>query len=175
VIQGRGGDDRLHGSSGRDALRGGAGADRLQGGTNTDGLVCNSGADTVDGPTAGEVMGRDCETLQYALGPYGEDTLRVPVNPRGRTFTMSCPVLEIRDGELSPCHGTLTLRETGGKRRVLGSGRIADAGERRAFGVRLTLTAAGRQALARERRTIATVRIAGTNVPTRAWTIRVGR
>jgi hemolysin type calcium-binding protein len=179
VLQARGGDDRLEGGSGRDVLRAGNGRDALAGGSGRDSLVCGSGADLVSGPAAGEVLGRDCESLRYTLGSTREDSLLVPVNPtrsRGTVrFAMSCPTFEILDGELASCRGRLTLRETAGAHRLLGSGRIADRGRHRQFAVTLRLTAAGRRALSRRPHTIATVRISGHHVPKRAWTIRFGR
>jgi hypothetical protein len=175
VLQARGGDDEVRGDSGRDFLRGGAGRDTLRGGGARDSLVCNSGDDLVATPRAGEVLARDCEVLRYAFGSTHEDSLMVPVNPRGSRFTMSCPVYEALDGELASCRGTLTLRETGGAHRLLGTGRIADKGKRSRFPVRLHLSAAGRHALRTRPHTTATVRIAGEHLPKRAWTIRFGR
>jgi hypothetical protein len=178
VIWGRGGADRLEGGTGRDFLRGGAGSDTLTGGGFRDSLVCGSGDDLVHEPAAGEVLGPECESLEYPLGHRGRDYLLVPVYPRllrgGVRFRLVCPMVEALDGH-AVCDGGLTLRETNGARRLLGSGRRIDPDDSPRFGVTLHLTAAGRHALVTRPHTIATVRISGHHLPKRAWTIRFGR
>jgi Ca2+-binding RTX toxin-like protein len=176
VLLGRDRADILDGGSGQDRLRGAAGDDRLASGRGRDTVTCGSGRDLVDRPAAGEAMGRDCESLRFTLGADGEDSLTVPAHPRTRrggrvTFRMSCPALEAFDGEPSACRGTLTVRQAAGPKRLLGSGRIADAGEHDVFAVPLRLTRAGRRVLTR-RGAVVTVRIRGHNLPRRAWTIR---
>jgi Ca2+-binding RTX toxin-like protein len=83
VVEGRGGDDRIDGSSGADVLSGGSGgdeisgnggADTLRGGPGDDGidledgrpgsLRCGRGDDLVNYPPASDLIPAECETVQ---------------------------------------------------------------------------------------------------------------
>ena len=112
----------------------------------------------------------------WALGPFGEDSLSFSPHPTRTsraeaTFRLACPTLEELDGEPSSCRGTVTLREAGGARRLLGRGRVPDAGTRDTFAVRVALTPLGRRRASRPRGVAATAAIQGRNLPHVRWTI----
>lgn len=67
VLEGGGGDDRLHGLSGNDLLLGGGGKDELHGGDGDDVLVGGADNDILDG-------GRGSDTYRYELGD-GQDVI----------------------------------------------------------------------------------------------------
>jgi hypothetical protein len=168
--------DRVVGGAGADRLDGGDGPDALLPGRGADRLACGAARDLVHAPQGGELLGRGCEQVLYSFGAFDEDSLGFSPHPRRTraadvTFRLACPDLEELDGEPASCRGTVTLREAGGARRVLGRGPIADAGRRDTFPVRIALTATGRRRVARG--VVATASIRGRNLPSVRWTVRL--
>jgi hypothetical protein len=168
--------DRLDGGDGGDRLDGGDGPDSLTPGPGTDRVECRRGRDVVHDPQGGELLGRACEQIRYDFGAFDENSLAFSphptrTSPADVTFRLACPDFEELDGEPASCRGTVTLREARGARRVLGRGRIADAGRRDTFDVRIGLTKTGRRRAARPGGVATTVSIRGRNLPAVRWTI----
>jgi hypothetical protein len=170
--------DRLSGGRGADRLDGGDGPDSLAPGPGRDRVACGRGRDLVHDPQGGELLSRACEEVHWTFGSTGEDSLGFAPHPRRTTrtavtFRLACPTFEELDGEPASCRGTVTLREARGAHRVLGRGRIADAGRRDTFDVRIALTRTGRRLAARAGGVVTTISIRGRNLPSVRWTIRL--
>ena len=168
--------DRLEGGPGRDELSGGRGPDVVLGGGGVDSLECGGGRDLVWDPRGGEILPSSCETMSFSFGVDDENTLTLAPHPRrstssSATFVLSCPDFEDRDGELSECRGTLTLREATGRRRLLGRARFADAARRESFGVRVSLTELGRRRARRTTGVVSTASLRGRNLPRGSWSL----
>jgi hypothetical protein len=165
-------DDVLFGGAGADTLRGGSGADILGGERGTDLVSCGRGIDLVHEPKRGEWLETGCETIRYAFGVAREDSLLFSPHPYAPTrFSIGCPQREALDGEPSRCDGTLTLREAGSARRLIGRGRLVGRFGREAPPVRVALTALGRRLAGRRAGVDVTATIAGRGLPTRSWSI----
>lgn len=183
-LSGRGGrgrygiGDRLDGGAGADRLSGGDGPDDLTGGSGIDVLRCGPHVDAVRSPRAGELLRPDCEFVSFSFGTGDENSLAFAPYPRSAertsvTFRMGCPVFETHDGEPAACDGRLTLREAGGRRRLLGRGRFFDRGTRDSFDVRVALTDLGRRRARSGRGVQTTASIRGRSLPSVSWSLRL--
>ncbi len=172
--------DRLSGGGDNDFLYGESGPDNLRGGSGYDELSCGPGPDVVRAARPGEFLSKSCERLSYSFGPGGANDLSFRPNPTSIrrdfvSFALSCPRFESRDGELTACSGTLQLREPGGRRRLLATGRVADAGNRATFSVRARLSALAKRKLRRGKDFATTASIRGQKLPSVAWSIKLRR
>ena len=157
-------DNDIAAGAGDDILRGGLGADRLLGGRGVDSVFCGGGADVAFVDVRRDFVQRDCEQVtyqrpgvRYAARPY----------PRGLTFRLGCPILT------ASCSGRLTLRETRGRTRLIGTGKISKRS--RAKAVKVKLTRAGRKLAGRRGGVLAIVTLKGKRLPSIGWTIRFRR
>jgi RTX calcium-binding nonapeptide repeat (4 copies) len=192
-LRGRGGDDALDGRGGADELWGGRGDDRLLGGRDGDVLAGGSGIDdlscavgddvlkVVEGRKVHELVPSSCERLEFSWGEPGSVWLRShPTKMRSWWLRLraACPI--VFDDAYVGCRGTIILRETGGRHRLLARGRFRRGDDGADFAVPLALTSLGyRWATGRLRGTSATVvlRIIAQDTPRRPfrWRIRAAR
>jgi RTX calcium-binding nonapeptide repeat (4 copies) len=176
IISGGRGADRLVGDDGWNDIRGRDGRDTLIGGGDTDFLfngggstACGDGVDYVVDPGLGEFLEPDCENLYTGSEP--SYPAYPPVRRRGLRYLVQCPRGDEEHLHVL-CSGSLTLRESGGARRVLAAGRSpVGRWERRSY--RVPLTAAGRRRAATGRAVRATsvLRIDGELIM--RWRIRL--
>ena len=189
---GNGGNDVLRGLRGQNSLHGGGGRDRLLGDNETDFLApgpgldsvsCGGSDDTVSSPAGGELLGRECEQIDFAppRGSTAWNTFTLEPYPTSvsrkfATFGIDCPQFDPgEEFEIKPCAGTVTLRKTHGRHVLLGRARKTDNGP---HFVRVKLTAAGRRLVHRKGGVVTTVsrrgaKSAGNPLPRVAWTIRL--
>lgn len=179
VLLGQYGDDYLDGGSGDDVFYGGNRKDEIDlSGGGADRVDCGSGTDTVARPHADDLIHADCQVaaFRYTATPSLPWTARaypaVTDGHRRLRFAIDCPRPATRHG------GTLRLRELGGSKRVLASGRITQAAERRCrshdlkwVSVEAPLTALGRRLAARSSGIKSTVGLRGSGLPPVHWSI----
>jgi hypothetical protein len=197
MLIGGGRNDRLFGGKGADELQGDWGADRFYGGAGNDAHIdgqargdwhsCGPGSgDHVDEPALSDLLGPDCESASMHVrhvflygDPYPEW--------RGAgflTFTVGCPTVLGEDDSFSVAtSGTITIRESSERRRLLGSGTISDVAGRRCEAqpepllVAVDLTPLGRRLVARDRgaRVVVSlgVSLRGHGARRAAWSIRL--
>ena len=176
VLGGRG-DDMLSGNSRDNSLDGRGGRDRLSGLAGNDSfwngsgpIECGAGsADTVYDPTGSDFLEPDCEWIQFDEGVE----LPAAGSVRGERFSYRprCPGGE--DGvPLETCSGTLVLRETKGRHRLLARKSFP---ERRWRDRRIVapLTAAGRRLSSRRGGVRATVTVLGREWRGVRWSLRL--
>jgi hypothetical protein len=171
-ITGDGYANELLGASGADVLRAGAGDDLLRGDIGSDSLFCGAGTDLAWAETRRDFLAPDCEraavispAFTYTVRPY-------PVSARHGLvrFRLGCPKYHAR-AKRGACAGVLTLRETRGRTRLLGFGRISS--RKSAKPVAVKLTAVGRRLARKRSGVLAVVTLKGKRLPTLGWTIRL--
>jgi hypothetical protein len=172
------GNEELVGGAGDDQLDGGDGADTLDGGAGRDRFTCGAGRDIVLAPETGEFLTAACESLRVQgtppRGSFGVMVFPpVPHAVAGGTVRhfLACPRVEALDDAVVRCRGKLTLREAGGRRRLLGRAPFADRRHRPRFRVDVALTRLGRRLARAGVDVTATAR--GPRVPTAAWSYRL--
>jgi len=180
VLIGRRGGDELFGGRSRDRLEGGPGGDVLRPGRALDSLSCGLGRDSVDRPTAGEVIGR-CESVFYdhLFGGGELEFIEFPPHPvhtsrRAITFRIPCPEFDEDDGEFRQCAGKLTVRKAFGRHSLLGRTHVLET-RRDAADIRVPLTRRARALIRRPQGVLATASLRGGNLPAVDWTIRLRR
>lgn len=180
TIDGAGGADDLSGDAGKDRLDGGPGADSLDTEDDqADSLRCGAGASDGARPDRRDVLEPDCE---FVIAEEREEDLFDPrmrayprrVTSRYAVFTVGCGA----PGGLSRVDATISLRETGGARRVLGRGGPPSqrCGGRRKVtrvSVRVKLSPLGRRLVARRRGLVAAVLPSGFGIVPLGWSIRL--
>lgn len=154
-LDGRGGADTLIGGRGRDELIGRRGRDRLLGGRHLDelnagpgidGLFCGSGDDFVRSGRLRfrEIVPASCEHLVTIWSPDRSLTLR-PHPIRTRRWWLSlrthCPF--VREFAYVGCRGTISVRESRGRDRLLALGRFSHGADGASFAAPLALTSLG--------------------------------
>ena len=159
-------DNDIDGGAGADVLRGGLGADGLLGGPGVDSLFCGGGRDTAFADRRADYVAPDCEWVTFQ-SPRLKYTGRA--YPHGLRFRIGCPHFAQRHDD--PCSGRLSLRESRGKRRLLGDGNISPRTSRKP--VRVKLRRLGRKLAARRKGVRAEVKLFGTHFPQIGWTIRL--
>ena len=190
------GRDTATGGAGMDYLDGGRGADRLRGGGDADVLIwgdahCGAGEDLVT-PSANDYVAPDCEAARFLFASRVADFRVTDLDPNPRrgsatlVFRVRCPYIET-DGYPSPLPLRGTVRLTTRSGVLVGMGRVSRSARSCGSGgalegsldlpvasIRVALTGAGRQLLARGR-ALVTVRFSGRNVPPVPWRIRLAR
>lgn len=166
--------NELLGGSGNDLLRGGAGDDTLRGQDGFDDAFCGLGTDLVWAEQRRDYVASDCEKVfvpgaawTFSARPYPTSTSRTAV-----TYRLGCPRYE-SPTRRGPCSGKLTLRETRGRTRLLGSGAISKRSGQRTRPVRVRLTSAGRRLAGTRSGVLAIVTLKGRRLPSIGWTIRL--
>jgi hypothetical protein len=180
VIEGRGGDDRIEGSSGPDVLSGGAGgdvidglggADTLSGGPGDDGidleeakqrsLRCGPGDDLVNYPPRRQLIPPECETVQDAgLFFLVRTRLGRRAGPAVRTVEISGLTGLLRE-EL-PCRVGARLSRPGHSSAELGRGGVRlPPRPRDQATLRVRLTDAGRRVFGSRRPVPVLLRLEG--------------
>jgi Ca2+-binding RTX toxin-like protein len=184
VLIGRGGYDNLRGGRGRDRLRAGPGSDRLFGGAGIDSLSCGGGTDLIEAEQlrVREVVSRHCERLVFESGSRATAFVLSPHLRRTQPWWLSlrteCPT---PDEGYYGCRGTVTVRESGGRHRLLGLGSFShDAADGASFFAPIALTTLGWRWQAgglRARLITVSLRVIAEATPRRAfrWTIRSRR
>jgi Ca2+-binding RTX toxin-like protein len=180
VLSALDGDDSLRGGAGGDRIVGAGGSDLIVGATGIDSYSCGAGADTLVDPEPGEPLESRCDEVSW-VAAFGDDgaLFRFAPHPAARSrralsFRIGCPEYEARDGEFSPCSGSLKLREASGKRRLLGQGRFSvPVFSHPPKGVRVVLTRLGRRLARRRSGVLTTASLGGEHLPRVDWTIRV--
>jgi hypothetical protein len=153
--------DSLEGGGGADSLDGGAGLDLLDGNEGLDRIACGSGFDRVTNPEPGELLNRLCELgdATFGINGSGQFTFRpTPLRTRPRTvvFVHGCPIPDV-DGEFVPCTMKVRIRETTGRRRLLGRGRYTIKSPELDERPPVRLTKVGRRLTRRKAGVLATV------------------
>jgi hypothetical protein len=146
VLVGRHGWDQLYGGGGEDQLSGGRGADGLYGGAGIDALTCGGGDDRAFDPRVREVVPRSCESLWFLWddGSRGWYSRRYPTATQTWWLSLSTSCPAIWDDETVSCRGTVAMRETRGRHRLLARGQFSHAASGSFnFDVSLALTATG--------------------------------
>jgi hypothetical protein len=151
------GDDQLHGGPGKNAIDGGAGRDSVLQDTvtptNGQSVACGDGPDTVASPSGRDLVGQDCETVNFDEFPIVRQRLPLrrltglvaKVRDFG-CFDTGRPSVELRVARHwrrkgQPRRGTLIGRRAGSKRACRGkpvlSVRLSSRGRRliRRFGL----------------------------------------
>jgi hypothetical protein len=180
VLVGHRGWDTLYGGRGEDQLSGGRDRDSLYGGAGIDALTCGGGDDEAVNPRPREVVPRSCESVGFSWDD-GTRGWQARGHPRAtQTWWLSlstyCP--GIWDDEIVSCHGTVAMRETRGRHRLLARGQFSHAATGSiSFNVSLALTATGYRwwsgLLGRTSATIS-ARVTAEHTPKRPfeWSIR---
>ena len=180
LLAGRGGSDELDAGDGRDRLPAGRGNDALYGGAGNDALACGRGRDVAHDPQAREVVPRSCEIVLFWWDNdqrnWGADSYPRRARTWWLRLSTSCP--NIWDDAVVGCRGTVAVRETRGRHRLLARGSFST--EPWTFDetkVALALTTTGyRWATGLRDQAAATVsvRASAVHTPTRPfkWTIR---
>jgi Ca2+-binding RTX toxin-like protein len=179
VVRGAAGSDQLSGGRGADRMSGGRGADSIRGGPGLDVLSCGAGNDEldVDGRRAREVVPRSCEQVLFTL--QGDPWLSVSSRPRRIRAGLlglrtACPYAD-PDAYVG-CHGTVMMRETRGRHRLLAKGRFSRKADGANFTIALAVTSTGaRWASGRLGRGSATIamRERAESTPRRPFTWRI--
>jgi hypothetical protein len=189
-VFGGAGADQLSGTNGPNLLAGGPGHDRLVGRGGDDGfggaafggiwlstpiegtaagdaISCGSGVDSIWRPERGEYIEPRCEALTL---PSGNANAYPALHGRSLTEKTVCPIPEeSRD----TCSGTVTIRDTARRHRLLAAGAIPRTGGETGILAHLRLTTTGRRLAARRQGVLATIRIRGHNLPRASWKIRL--
>ena len=181
IVIGGGSADELWGGRGDDRLRADGGRDSLAGGAGIDALSCGIGSDLViaKAPRAHEIVRDSCEELSIRWDHGARSQWLRPHLARPRPWWLrlraACPV--IWDDAYVECRGTLSVRESDDRHRLLAIGHFRHGADGATFAVPLALTRLGwRWRAGRLGKTPATVtlRMIAEHTPRRPfeWLIR---
>jgi Ca2+-binding RTX toxin-like protein len=162
----------LVGGGGADLLRGGAGNDLLRGDAGNDSVFCGTGIDLARVGGRRDFVAPDCERLEIANARFAFAARPYPAAAGAGAvrFRIGCPVYAAAASR-GPCSGSLVLRETRGRARLLGTGKVTR--RRSAKPVFVKLTAAGRRLARAKSGVLAVVTLKGKRLPSIGWTIRL--
>jgi len=176
--------DSLYGERGSDRLFGRSGADYLDGGRGIDAVSCGRGVDAlVAGRRALASVPNGCEELYFewlSRSPGLRHALWLRPHPSrtsaGRLqLRTECPVV-LEDAPDVGCRGSIEMRESGSRRRLLARGFFSHPSDGAKFGVPLALTPLGvRRGPVRLTRTsaIIVVRVGAERTPRRPFTCTI--
>jgi Ca2+-binding RTX toxin-like protein len=158
--------------SGADRLRGDAHANVLSGGRGVDSVFCGGGIDLALVSTRRDFVASDCERASMEGAGFIFTARPYPARwtVRGPIFRLGCPSY-FDEGRAGRCSGKLTLRETRGRSRLLGSGLISK--RTKAANVGVKLKAIGNRLARRRGGVLAVVTLKGKRLPSIGWTIRL--
>lgn len=180
VLDGGGGADELQGGRGDDRLRGGRDKDTLAGGPGLDELSCGTGRDllkVVEGRRLREPVRGDCEHVEFTWDVASSMRLRSRPT-RTRTWWLqlraACPY--VYDDAYVACRGTIVLRETGRRHRLLARGHFRRGDDGARFAVPLALTRLGYRRIARGVSATIVLRVTAPRTPARPfrWRMKAG-
>jgi Ca2+-binding RTX toxin-like protein len=191
-LDGHGGADTLIGGGGRDELSGGRGGDRLLGGrqadvltagAGVDGLFCGTGNDIIISRRSRvrEIVPDSCERLSITWSPDRFLQLRLhPIRTRRWWLSLrtACPF--VQEFRYVGCRGTITVRESRGRHRLLALGSFSHGADGTSFAAPLALTSLGyrwRAGRLGSAPATVTLRMIAERTPRRPfkWTIRLRR
>jgi hypothetical protein len=111
VLDGRGGDDGLHGWDGNDVLIGGAGDDKLDGGYGADALSGDRGDDLIDGGIGADIVRFSGSKADYRISLLGAKVIVTDINRAdgddGTDILTRVETLQFQDGRV-PSPGPLS-------------------------------------------------------------------